>query len=104
MATLLFTIAVGFPDFPRSDSACAVVLQLLLVLEGVHARPEPIIGITDQLFLFHQSPKRLPHEFLLHSDVIENLPVKDEESSVDPNRAAIDGVNPRHQVSVALLQ
>src|SRR6266404_1305192 len=101
---LVFTIAIGFPDFPRSCSTGAKTLEFLFVLEGVHARPEPVIGIADQLFLFQQSLKRFPNKFLFLFYVIENLFLENEESAVDANRAVVDGVNSRNQISLVLLQ
>src|SRR6266481_1190748 len=101
---LVFTIAIDFPDFPRSCSSRAKALEFLLVLEGVHAGPETVIGIADQLFLLQQSLKWFPNKFFFFLYVIENLFLKNEESAVDPHRAVIDGVNSHDQISLVLLQ
>jgi hypothetical protein len=47
--TVLSAIPVGSPQFPGSNTACAQALQLLFVLERVHARPETIEFVADQL-------------------------------------------------------
>jgi hypothetical protein len=55
---VLSAIPIGSPQFPGSNTASAQALQLLFVLERVHARPETVEFVADQLFFFDQSVKR----------------------------------------------
>jgi len=98
------TIAVSLPHFPRGNTARTQAFQLLLVLECVHTRPEPIIRVANQLLFFDQPVERLDYEFLFLTDVIENLLLENEKASVDPNRAIVNGMDPRDEAAVALLQ
>src|ERR1043166_9734784 len=86
MALFAVAIAIVFPDFPWSRAAGAQAFQLLLVLESIHARPKPVIGITDQLLLVHQPLKGLRNKFLFRSYVIENPLLENKESAIDSNR------------------
>src|ERR1041385_3086263 len=104
MALFAVAIAIVFPDFPWSRAAGAQAFQLLLVLESIHARPKPVIGITDQLLLVHQPLKGLRNKFLFRSYVIENPLFENKESAIDSNRAVVDGIDSQNQVRLALLQ
>src|SRR6185436_14286336 len=50
------------PDPPRGLAAGFHVVELLLVLEGVHAGPEARVSIGQQLLLLDQASERLLHE------------------------------------------
>ena len=76
---------------------------MLLVLEGVHTRPETVVGIPDQLLLSDQSFERLENELFLLTDVVENLLLENEVAAVDSDAAVIDGMNSVDQIAVALL-
>src|SRR6266849_2936330 len=98
------TIAVGLPHFPRRSAGCTKTLQLLLVFEGVHACPEAVVRIANQLLLCYESVERLDYELLFVVDVLENLLFEGEKSSVDPYIPIINGMNLGDQATVSLVQ
>src|SRR5882672_530748 len=97
-------LAVGLPHFPRGHTAAIQALEMLPVLERVHARPEAIIPVADQLLFFHQPLERLIDKFLFLANVIEDLLFENEEASVDSHRAHADCMDLGHQITVPLLQ
>src|SRR5580704_930961 len=97
-------VAVGLPHFPRCSATGAKTFQLLFVFESVHACPEPVIGITDQLLLSNQPLEGLDDQFFFVTHVVENLFLEDEKSSVDPDAAIVDGMNLRNETMGALLK
>src|SRR5437667_12231748 len=76
---------------------------MLFVLEGVHALPEAIILVADQLLLLDQPLERPVDKFLFLANVIEDPLLKDEKASVDPHRAVVNRVDPRHQAAIPLF-
>ena len=79
------------PRRPRSPStslpgrlaARVDVLQELPLLERVHAGPEAVVRVGDQLSLRGQPLERLLHEVLALADVVEDLAAQHEEAAVD---------------------
>ena len=73
------------------------MFKLLLVLERVHAGPEAVVEIPDQLSISHQSLERLGHEFLGLVNVIEYLLSEGEKPPVDSQGPAVDRMYARDQ-------
>src|SRR6185369_13780791 len=71
------------PDFPGGHARRVTLLECLTILERVHRLPETVVAIGHQLILPKQSPERLGHQLLTRADVVEYLPLEDEESAVD---------------------
>src|SRR5438874_1982614 len=101
---LVLTIAVSFPDFPGSRSTGAKTLELLLILKGIHTRPEAIVGIADQLFLLQQPLERFANQFLSLLYIVEDAFLENEEAAVDPDRAVVYGINSHDQIGFVLLK
>src|SRR5580704_16966578 len=72
------------PDFPRC-AALVQLLQLLLVLESVHALPEAGALMCQQGPILNQPLKRLAHEFFTWVDVAKDLITEYKETAVDPD-------------------
>src|SRR5271157_2531317 len=92
-ASVISAIATELPYLPRRGATGAEALELLFVFESVHAGPETIVGVTDQLLLRDQSVKWLNHQFLFRPDIFENLPFEDEKPTIDPDVPVVDAVN-----------
>src|ERR1035441_1600683 len=86
-------IAVRLPHFPWSRTTTPQRFQLLLIFERVHAGPETVVGVTNQLLLFDQSMERLLYQFFFLANVIEDFLLEDEIASVNPHASIIDGVD-----------
>src|SRR5437762_3153929 len=85
-------LRVGFsrrlPHFPGSLAATVHVVQHLLIFEGIHAAPEPVVAVGKKLLLLDQSLKRLLNQFFATVHEIENLLSQYEESSIHPDIGA----------------
>src|SRR6185436_14397346 len=79
------------PDPPRGLAAGFHVVELLLVLEGVHAGPEARVSIGQELLLLDQATERLLHELFAGLHRLEDGPLEGEEPTVDP-QAGFSGV------------
>ena len=84
---------ITLPHFPRRSTARTQTFQLLLIFEGIHARPKAIVGIADQLLLRQQSVKGLDYQFFLLPDIFEDLLLEDKKSAVNSHVAVVDGMN-----------
>src|SRR5262245_38011519 len=93
-----------FPHFPGCRAAGAQALEMLLVFEGVHALPEAVVAIGNKLLFLNQSLEGFGDQFFVLADVLENPLIENEEPTVDSNAPIADGVNPRHETAVALVQ
>ncbi len=91
-------ITVALPYLPRCGAIRAQALQLLLVFESIHTRPEAIVWIADQLLLCYQPVERLNHELFFIPHIVENFLLENEESSIDPHIAVIDGMDLRNHL------
>jgi len=67
---------ITLPHFPRRSTARTQTFQLLLIFEGIHARPKAIVGIADQLLLRQQSVKGLDYQFFRTYSKIFFLKIK----------------------------
>src|SRR4051812_37943398 len=85
------------PKLPRCRAAGRQLLQMLAILKGIHARPEAVILVADQLSLCHQSLEGFNHQLFAFAHVVENLLLENEESTIDPNAAIVNRMNVRHQ-------
>src|SRR5207244_1241395 len=72
------------PYLPGSTSPRMQVVQHLLVLERVHAHPETIVFMGDEVSLHHETLEGFVEEFLAVADVPEDVSTKDEIAPVDP--------------------
>ena len=64
---------IGLPHFPGRAAAGVQAFQLLLIFESVHARPEAVVWIANQLLLCHQPVEGLNHQLFFVPHVLENL-------------------------------
>src|SRR5262245_11391470 len=71
------------PDRPGRLRLAPQVLEILAVLERVHAAPESVVRVDDELALGHQAIERLEYQILPLLEVFEDLLAEREETSVD---------------------
>src|SRR5579859_399382 len=100
---LIVAIAIGLPYLPGRDTRGAQVVELLFILESVHAGPESIVGVADQLLLRNQPMKRLNHQFLFVADVAKNVLFENEKPAVNSYIAVANGVNVGNQAAIAFF-
>ena len=70
---------------------------MLPFLESVHARPETVVLVREELSLFDESIKGFLNELLAFLHIVEDLFSENEESSVGPKSRtglAFDALNP----------
>ena len=87
------------PHLPRRPAAGRQRLQVVLVLQGVHRRPEALVRIGDQLAALDQALERLFDELFAVVDVVEDLAAEDEEPAVDPELRAGDVLDPADELA-----
>ena len=95
-------LAALSPHLPGRRTGAPKTLEFLLVFECVHATPEPIVWIANQLLLINESPEWLIHEFLAGSHVVEDLLAKYEVPAIDPYRPIPYGLNAGDQARVGV--
>src|SRR5258708_31367501 len=103
-------LGTRLPDLPRHLSPRIHVLQQLLFPEGVHASPEPVVGIGQKPALGGQALERLLDQLHAVAPIVEDLFAKDQEPTVDAHPAGLDmadaldapPVGNLHQVEAAL--
>ena len=59
------------------------IFQVLLLLKGIHASPESLVRISNQLPFRDQAMEWLLDQVFPLLDVVENLPPEDEEAAID---------------------
>src|SRR5688500_5012412 len=91
------------PDFPGRAAAGVDVFEQLALLEGVHAGPEAVVGIGDELPFGGQALERLLDEILAGADVIEDVLVEDEVPPVDAHPHVLDVADALHAAPVFRL-
>src|ERR1017187_5346501 len=96
--------AICLPNFPGRRATRIQALQMLPVLEGVHAGPKAIVGITNQLLFRQQAMEWLDDQLFFIAHVLENLFLEDKKPAIDAYAAVVDGMDPRNQAAVALFQ
>src|SRR6267378_2665470 len=84
------------PHLPRDLTARVEVLEKLLVLERVQARPEAVIGIREQLARGGEAFERLLDQFLARPHPVEDLLAKNEEAAVDPHSHVLHVLDTLH--------
>jgi len=82
----------------------AQVLQLLFVFERIHAGPEPVVLVADQLSFFSQPAKRLADKLFFLLNVAEDFSFEDKIPAIDAQAAVVHRVNPRDQALIPFLQ
>src|SRR5690606_23489215 len=66
------------------------LLEELLLLERVHARPEAVVAVAHQLAVLHEAVDRLALPAArVAVDVVDGLRLEDEEAAVDPALALL---------------
>src|SRR5262245_27660331 len=80
----------ALPHLPGGVAARLHFVECLLVLEGVHARPESLVAVRDELLQTDEALEGLLDELLALLQVIEDLPLEGEESAVDPEIGTAD--------------
>src|SRR6478735_910019 len=86
------------PDLPRTRSASHEVVELNLVLEGIHALPKSVIGMGNQLILLDQATEGLDDQLFTAEKMVENLLFEHEEPAVDANVRISDVFDARHPI------
>src|SRR5437867_4440340 len=79
-----------FPYFPGSLAARVHVVERLFFLKCIHARPEPIVFVREQLLLLDQPLKRLLYKFFPVPHIFENVLAEQEISSVHQDSSLVD--------------
>src|SRR4051794_13289186 len=95
-------VAILSPDLPRSRTRAPETLEFLLVFECVHATPESIVRIANELLLLDESLEWLNHEFLACSHVVKDLFAKDEVTAIYPYGSISDWLNSGNQARVGV--
>src|SRR5215472_4328666 len=75
------------PDLPGSVPLGVEVVEMLLVLEGVHASPEAIVLISDELLFGDEAPEWLVDEFFAFLQVLENIFFENEVAAINAHGA-----------------
>src|SRR5580700_7244912 len=104
LARIMPVYLAVFPNLPGRASTAIQALQMLLVLKRVHARPEAVMVISDQLLLQNEAIKRLVDEFLAGLHVVEYPAAENEITAVDQHAAIVDGVNSRYEIRAATME
>src|SRR5215813_5039110 len=65
--------AILFPDLPWGAACRIQLFQLLAVFKSVHARPEAVVLISDELFFRQKAMKWLHHQLFFGLHVLENV-------------------------------
>src|SRR6266568_1134933 len=97
-------VAIRLPYLPWCFAAAPQIFELLLIFKGIHGGPEAVIRVTNQLLFVDKPLKRPVDKFLFFADVIEDFVFEDKKASIDAHSAIVDGMNPRDQVAIALMQ
>src|SRR5689334_5099393 len=71
------------PHLPGSAAFCIELVEVLLVLEGVHRGDEPVIRISEELTLGDEPLKRFFDELFAGPHVVEYLAAEHEEAVID---------------------
>src|SRR5262245_35723327 len=85
------------PDFPRGGAPAVQGFQELPVPEGVHAGPEPVHPIGEELARADEPLERCFHQVLAVSDVVEDGRLEHEEPAVDPEAGLLGGPDVAHR-------
>src|SRR6185503_10482235 len=78
------------PDRPWCITAAEHVIQLLLLLVGVHTGPKAFMGISHELLLSNQAAKGRFHQFFAVFHVGKDLLAKDKETAIHASAGAAD--------------
>ena len=89
---------------PREPSAGVQTFQVLAVFEGVHAVPETVVGVADQLLFLEQAMEGFDDQFFFFPHVVEDLFLEDEVSAVDAQIVVVNGMNVRNQAAIAAVR
>src|SRR5262249_39980120 len=74
----------GLPYLPGTVACLEHLLELLLILERVHRRPESRVLVREELVRSAETPERLLDQVFALLDVVEDLGAEDEVATVDP--------------------
>ena len=77
---------------------------MLLVFEGIHARPKSVIGIADELLFCNQPLKWLEDELLFGPNEVEDATLENEKTAVNSQAPVVDGADFLDQASVGFLK
>jgi hypothetical protein len=72
-ASLRPSTASPLPERPGRVPRLVLGLEVLLVLEGVHRRPEPLVAVGEQQVLLDEALERLLDQLLPFADEVEDL-------------------------------
>ena len=87
------SVAVGLPHFPRRSTAAPQTFQLLFVFKCVHAGPEAVVAISDELVLVHEPLERFTHQLFFVANVVKDFFLENEVPAVDAHRTVVDRVD-----------
>src|SRR5258708_7148515 len=88
------------PHLPRDLAARIEVLEKLLVLERVQTRPETVVRVGEQLARGGEALERFRDQFLPGPHPVEDLPAKDEETTVDSHPHVLHVLDTLHASAV----
>src|SRR5262245_17566791 len=86
----------GLPHLPRGLTLRVHRIEGLLVLERVHARPEPVVAIGEQLPFHDQAMEGFLDELLAVLDVAEDVLLEGEVTAVDQDTGVGDVADAGH--------
>src|SRR6266849_2872711 len=91
---------IRIPHLPGCLAGPVHLLEELPLLEGVHARPEPVVLVGEQLPGGDQALERLDDELFSRLDVVEHVAAKCKETAVDPHIRLADMAYALHEAVV----
>src|SRR2546425_367435 len=91
------------PHRPRHLAARVQIVELLFVLEGVHAGPEASVLVREESVPLDQPAEGCLDELLARVHHIEDVSPEDEEPSIDPEAGIVGGLDACHPATVVGL-
>src|SRR5260370_19455497 len=95
------SVALPLPQLPRSEPLAVQVIQLLLLLKRIHAPPEAVIRVGNELFFLNQPLEWFPDEVFTVLDVIEDCAIENKVSAIDHNLGLAQGFDFLNQSTIA---
>src|SRR4029077_12278735 len=87
------------PHLPRRVALGVEIVEMLLVLEGVHAGPEAVVLVSHQLLFGDQATEGFVNELLAFLQIFKNVLLESEESAVYAHIALVDVFDFGNQIS-----
>src|ERR1022692_3955104 len=87
------------PHLPGSIPTRVEILQLLLFLERVHARPKPVVLVADEAVLSDQPLEGFYDQFFSVAKVLKDVFAESEISAIDPQTCVGNMLDTADQVA-----